>query len=99
MLLARLCINTGSEDAKSSLVRLRRIVGCNANSRNGLVYSTGECGNAAMDMAIRDLTTDELERVVGGDAPHGAGCATEEDTCVGWKDGFGMVGFIHFFPC
>ncbi len=53
-----------------------------------------------MDVTIRDLTVDELERVVGGDAPRGAGCATEEETCVGWKDGWGAAfGFIYFFPC
>jgi len=53
-----------------------------------------------MDLTLRDLNADELERVVGGDAPVGAGCATEEDRCVGWKDGFGgTFGFIHFFPC
>jgi hypothetical protein len=33
-----------------------------------------------MDMAIRDLTADELERVVGGDAPNGAGTA-DDDMC------------------
>jgi hypothetical protein len=53
-----------------------------------------------MDPTIRDLTIGELELVVGGDAPRGAGCATEEETCVGWKDGFGgTFGFIYFFPC
>jgi hypothetical protein len=30
-----------------------------------------------MDMAIRDLTADELERVVGGDAPVGTTSSTE----------------------
>jgi hypothetical protein len=53
-----------------------------------------------MDSTLRDLTVDELERVVRGDAPRGAGCATEEDTCVGWGDGYGdTFGFVHFFPC
>ena len=53
-----------------------------------------------MDMTLRDLTAEELEIVVGGDAPRGAGCQTEEDRCVGWKDGFGgAFGFIYYFPC
>jgi hypothetical protein len=53
-----------------------------------------------MDVSIRDLTVDELERVIGGDAPRGAGCATEEDACVGWKDGYGgTFGFIFNFAC
>jgi hypothetical protein len=53
-----------------------------------------------MDLAIRDLNADELELVAGGDAPRGAGCATEEDTCLGWKDGpFGTFGFIFTFAC
>jgi hypothetical protein len=76
------------------------VVDCAANPRNLFVYSTWGLGSAAMDTTIRDLSVDELERVVGGDAPVGAGCATEEERCVGWKDGFGgMFGFIHFFPC
>ena len=53
-----------------------------------------------MDLALRELTVDELERVGGGDAPRGAGCATEEDRCVGWKDGYGgAFGFIFYFAC
>ncbi|HET8920805.1 MAG TPA: hypothetical protein VFN27_14155 [Xanthobacteraceae bacterium] len=32
-----------------------------------------------MDLTIRDLTVDELERVVGGDAPVGAG--TDDEMC------------------
>jgi hypothetical protein len=35
-----------------------------------------------MDLAIRDLTVDELELVVGGDMQHGIGSG--EDTCVRW---------------
>ena len=65
-----------------------------------LFIPLGDLGDTAMDLTLRDLNADELERVVGGDAPVGAGCATEEDRCVGWKDGFGgTFGFIHFFPC
>jgi len=53
-----------------------------------------------MNVTIRDLSTDELECVVGGDAARGAGCATEEETCVGWKDGYGgSWGFIYLFAC
>ncbi len=52
-----------------------------------------------MDLTIRKLNADELEHVVGGDAPRGAGCATEEDRCVAWTERNGMIGFIFFFAC
>jgi hypothetical protein len=86
--------------AKNSPVWRRDVVDRAANPRNSFVYSIGGLGNAAMDLAIRDLNADELELVAGGDAPRGAGCATEEDTCLGWKDGpFGTFGFIFTFAC
>jgi hypothetical protein len=56
------------------------VVDCAANPRNVFVYSIGVGRNAAMDLAIRELTVDELERVVGGDAPVGT-TATDNDMC------------------
>jgi hypothetical protein len=35
-------------------------------------------GSTAMDMTIRDLAADELERVFGGDAPNGTGTNDDE---------------------
>ena len=50
-----------------------------------------------MDSTIRELTVDELEVVVGGDAAPGT---TRDTMCVGWNDGFGgMFGFIFYFAC
>ena len=50
-----------------------------------------------MELPIRELTVDELERVVGGDAPAGT---THETMCMGWKDGYGgSFGFLFYFAC
>jgi hypothetical protein len=80
---ARICVAPNitalTQSAKNSLISAPCVVDGQANSRNRFVYSIGEWGKAAMDSTLRDLTVDELERVVGGDAPHGAGAATEED--------------------
>jgi len=51
-----------------------------------------------MDMAIRDLTIDELEQVVGGDMQHGMGAG--EDTCARWfQNGNGVTCLILIGTC
>src|SRR5262249_1541041 len=71
-------------------------VDCGINPRNVFGYSIGTWGNAAMNVTIRDLSTDELECVVGGDAPRGAGCATEEGVRGVEGRVWGLVG-VHIF--
>ncbi|HEV3161347.1 MAG TPA: hypothetical protein VGZ89_15365 [Xanthobacteraceae bacterium] len=46
------------------------------------LFITLGMGNAAMDMTLRDLTADELERVVGGDAHLGEGICTAPQSIV-----------------
>src|ERR1700751_400105 len=62
--------------AKNSPVWRRDVVDCAANPRNVFCLLHWGWGNAAMDMTLRDLTADELERVVGGDAHLGEGICT-----------------------
>jgi hypothetical protein len=51
-----------------------------------------------MDLAIRDLTADELERVVGGDIQHGIGSG--EDICARWfENGNGVTCLIIYGAC
>ena len=51
-----------------------------------------------MDLTIRELTTDELERVAGGDMQHGIGSG--EDICARYfENGNGVTCLIFFGTC
>jgi hypothetical protein len=53
-----------------------------------------------MNIAIRDLTFDELERVVGGDAQRGAGAADDDSpTCVQLVGFYGRTPILWPIPC
>jgi hypothetical protein len=58
-----------------------------------------------MDLAIRDLTVDELEHVAGGDAPNGAGCHDSDadgptGNCVTvFRTGNGVPALTITRPC